>query len=361
MQMSQIERVLPALIMAGDSIEFISSPGTGKTAFSRRIPDIMKRATGRDYKLAEIFCPNVEYTDLAGLGYKKEIEHNGRKLSISDPTVPEWCRLSDGSFVWDHEYGVVVLEEIGQASAEVRKTLANLRLEGRINGWQLPPGWVVIALSNRSSDRSGVTKQYDHEINRRLEIHIDPDLAGTVEYAHEAGWHPLTISFMQQNPHIVFSDGVPDKQGPWCTARSLEKLDKVYRFMSDDPETLPMDAVANEVAAGWIGEAAAAQFIATARLANEMPSFKNIVSDPQRCRLPDAPDAQMLVAYKLAAMVDEDTFDPVMQYIDRMPKEFALSFLKGAVKRNKSLVNTGTFNTWALANTSLFNAVIDAR
>jgi hypothetical protein len=358
MQMTQLERVLPALIQAGNSIEIVAGPGTGKTALSRRIPAIMKKATGRDYRISEIFCPNVEYTDLAGLGYKKEIEHNGKTLSISDPTVPEWCRLSDGSFIWDHEFGIVVLEEIGQASAEVRKTLANLRLEGRINGWQLPPGWAVIALSNRSSDRSGVTKQYDHEINRRVEIHLDADLDGWVEWAHEAGMHPLLINFAQQNPHIVFSESVPDKQGPWCTPRSLEKLGDTFRFMSGDPETLPMDAVANEIAAGWIGEAASAQLVATIRLANEMPSFKDIIRDPGECRVPDAPDAQMLVAYKLAAMVDEDTFDPVMRYIDRMPKEFALSFLKGACKRNKDLVNTDTFSTWALANTSLFNAVI---
>ena len=60
----------------------------------------------------------------------------------------------------------------------------------------------------------------------------------------------------------------------------------------------------------------------------------------QEAKLPTKPDfPQMLVVFNLAHRVDTkgiEAGDP--KYIERMPKEFAVTFAKAACKRNHALV-----------------------
>ena len=42
----------------------------------------------------------------------------------------------------------------------------------------------------------------------------------------------LTIAFTEQNAQLVFTGGVPEKQGPWCTPRSLVKTDNYLQVLS---------------------------------------------------------------------------------------------------------------------------------
>lgn len=106
-----------------------------------------------------------------------------------------------------------------------------------------------------------------------------------------------------------------------------------------------------------IGSAAAAQFFSFVRLEREMPKFSEIVKSPKTVRLPDRPDAQMLVCYSLAHQVKEDTSEPVVEYVSRMPKEFAVTFAHCASKRDYKLAFTQAFQKWVKTNASLMAAI----
>lgn len=366
MKTQQFVSIIPQLLTTPSriSIELVSGPGWGKSAIVNSIPDIMYEHDGSEWKIAEIFCPNVEYPDLAGLNYKGEMTRaDGTVLSISDPTVPDWCILDDGSTIWDHEHGVVILEEIGQAGPEVRKTLANLRLQGRIGRWQIPDGWRVIALSNRATDRSGVTKQYDHEINRRIEIHLDADPKGWEVWANEAGIHPMLVAFAINNPEIVWADTVPEKQGPFCTPRSVEILNHALMPFVGDDGALPLNDVTLELANGTIGQAASHQFIATAKLWGELPKTDAIIRDPLgvHCPAETNPGAQALACYKLATEANGDNFDALMAYVGRMPSEYTVTFMRSACARNRRLTSTKAFIDFVTSNRDLVNAVVPTR
>jgi hypothetical protein len=114
------------------------------------------------------------------------------------------------------------------------------------------------------------------------------------------------------------------------------------------------------VASSLIGEAAAAQLAATIRLSHAMPKYQDIVTDPKGTKLPTAPDAQMLVVYELAGRVSEKEIDPVIQYVDRFPAEFSVTFAKAAVARDTDLINTQAFGAWCARNASLMSAVVNA-
>jgi hypothetical protein len=108
-----------------------------------------------------------------------------------------------------------------------------------------------------------------------------------------------------------------------------------------------------EEISGMIGAAAASQLMVFVRLDREMPSFESIVAKPMDAQLPRKPDAQMLVCYSLAHRVNPDNVTPVLKYVDRLPKEFGVTFANAACKRDYTLVKTPAVRDWAKSNAAL--------
>ena len=294
--------------------------------------------------------------DLIGYQFKGTLEWEGKQVTITDPTLPLWMvdRRGQPKPVWAYKRGVLLLDEFGQGEADTKRASAQLLLKKTVGPWFLGNGWGVIACSNRAEDRSGTTKSFDFIINRRVEFHITPDVGSWVEWATKAGHlMPLTIAYAVQNPHIVFSGKIPDKQGPYCTPRSLVMLDAMLQVAARDHNgVIPSDGGTIEMSQGMIGDAAHTYF-SFVRLQLEMPKLEDILRDPDKVKVPTAPDAQMLICYNLAHRVEEATAEPIIRYIDRFGKEFAVTFAKAACQRMPLLVITPAFVKWAKSNSSL--------
>ena len=94
-----------------------------------------------------------------------------------------------------------------------------------------------------------------------------------------------------QNPTLVFADEVPEKQGPWCTPRSLVMHDRIMQVKHNRLGVYPDDAKTIESAMGLIGPTAA-QYFAFVRLEQcETLGLESIVRDPQGAKLPTKPDS----------------------------------------------------------------------
>jgi hypothetical protein len=65
----------------------------------------------------------------------------------------------------------------------------------------------------------------------------------------------------------------------------------------------------------------------------------------------------MLSVYNLAHRVCEKTLDAVIVYIDRMGKEFAVTFAKSACQRDAKLVIHPSMRKWSSQNASLMAAL----
>ena len=362
MKFNELSEVMPKVLDTGVSVELISAPGRGKSEFVHDLIATNTARTGTRWGFATLFLATMTPSDL--LGYMVPgIDAKGRK--VSEFTMPPWMRTVDGGNVEDFERGILFLDEFGQGEADVKRASAELLLNRQLGPWALPKGWSVIAASNRANDRSGVTKSFDFVINRRLEIHIEDNLDAWVDWAASKGVDPLVIAFASQNPQIVFADSVPDKQGPWCTPRSLVMAAKVldqFRDVNADGSrgAFPMHEIAQKLTTGLIGEAATSQMFATIKLAANMPKFEDILANPGGVMVPDAPDARMLVAYQLAAKVtnDEKIIGPVTQYIQRFPSEFLALWVKAAVKYTPAIVSTKAVMDLYMKNASLFSAVL---
>lgn len=357
MDFLKLRKLLPSVLASGVSVELVSSPGLGKSEFVEQIRSDMEKATNQKWGFAKMFLATQTPPDLIGYQFKGERDFGAGTVAVTEPTLPLWMMTTDGKPVQAYERGILFLDEYGQGEADVKRASAELLLNKQIGPWKLPPGWSVIAASNRSSDRSGVTKSFDFVINRRLEVEVSPSVDAWTEWAMEHGIAPLTVAFANQNPHIVFEGKVPDKQGPWCTPRSLVMADNILQSLRGNGEDLPDGPETVELITGMIGAAASAQYFSFVRLEREMPKYEKIIASPDKVKVPEKPDAQMLVIYNLAHRVKVDELDAVITYIKRMPKEFSVTFARSACKLNPHLVASKAMNQWCADNASLMAAI----
>ena len=338
------------------SIELVSAPGLGKSDWMRELHQTMQQMTGEEWGFVSFMPANFTVPDLMGFLIPSKSESGEH---ISRFTTPNWMIDDTGRHINSYKRGIVFADEFGQGEQDVKRGMADLFLNGRVGPHRLHDGIVVVAASNRSSDRSGVTKSFDFIINRRLEIQITPDVASWEAWAHKAGVDPLFVAFANQNPEIVFSGVVPVKQGPFCTPRSLVACCDDLRAITPQGN-LPTDTRIIELISGRIGEAAAQQLVAFIRMGYELPTFDEIVSDPDGTRVPKKADAQMLSIYQLSSRVTEKTAAPVLTYVDRFPKEFAATFARSTCARLPELVMTDAFGEWCAKNATLVNMLNSA-
>lgn len=357
MKLSTVLNRMATWYTSGKSVYLKSAPGRGKTSVLSQAPVVLSAQLNKNIGLVIINGPLLTPADSIGYLVPKRVTGpDGVERVESLYTDPFWFRTREGKRLNEYDGGIIVVDEADKMDVDVKKVIGEAALSGRLGPHQLPEGWVVWMAGNRQKDRSGSTKELDHLINRRMEIDIDDDIESWNDWANQHGVSPLTRAFANQNVHIVFSDGVPEKQGPWCTPRSLVEADDHLRNLSGGT-SFPDDADTMEEVAGMIGEAAAGQFFAFVKLEREMPKFEDIVSDPAGTRIPEKPDAAMLICYNLAHRVEKVTASPVIEYVDRLPKEFGVIFAKAAVAKDPKIIIEPGFQKWVKENASLMAAI----
>lgn len=362
MNLSTVLRLSPAFYQSGKSLYLKSAPGRGKTSTIIAAVPHIARTLGKQLGLVVVNGPNLTPGDTIGFGVPKHsVTPDGNPVSEMVFTLPFFWRTDEGKLLTEYDGGIIFVDEADKMDVDIKKVMGEMALSGRCGTHTLPPGWVVWMAGNRSQDRSGSTKELDHLINRRFEIDITDDLQSWENWAIVNHVNPSVIAFAVNNPQIVFPEKLPEKQGPFCTPRSLVSTGELLVTMAGKQDSidvrLPTDTDAVEVAAAGIGQAAAAQLFATLRLEAELPAIESILKSPGSAKLPSKPDAQMLVCYKLASITDERNIEPIVTYVERLPADFAATYAKAAVTRKAMLAATPTIINWCKRNATLMGII----
>jgi hypothetical protein len=349
MNLTTLARELPFVYQSGKCLYLRSGPGRGKTTtIIDSIPNIAA-ATGKNLGISIISGPLLTPSDAVGYLVPTKVEDRIE----SKYTQPFWWVTSEGKRLEEYDGGVIFIDEADKMDIDVKKVVGEMALSGRCGPHKLPKGWVVWMAGNRAGDRSGSTKELDHLINRRDEIDITDDLASWETWCIKRGVHHTIVAFGVSNPHIVFPDGPPEKQGPFCTPRSLVEAGDLLVTLSGNATELRTDDTAVEFTAGMVGNAAAAQLFATIRLESETPKLETIIANPTGAKIPGAPDAQMLTCYKLASLATDATLAPIVTYMQRLPADFAVTFAKSLVTRIPAFGAKPPMIDWCIKNASL--------
>jgi MoxR-like ATPase len=359
---------LPIYFLSGDCYYFTSPPGLGKTTTVEQAPEVIKKKLGKHIGLVVINGGNLTPGDTVGFGIPKHTHSSApdgttAERSIMVFTNPFFWKTDatsideGGKFLDEYpDGGIIFIDEADKADVDIKKVLGEGAHSGRFGPHRLPPNWVVWMAGNTAEHRSGSTKELDHLINRRCQIEITGDLRSWVDWAEDNHVRGTTIIFASKNPQIVWPDELPKKQGPYCTPRSLVKADKYIQLLIQMGMPVDDNAALTEIS-GRIGPEACGQMMNFIRLENEIPDYADIIKDPMGVKVSDKPDAVMLVCYNLAHEVNAKDAEAVIKYINRLPKEFAATFARAAVKRDYKLAMAPAFHKWAMTNAHLMNEI----
>lgn len=344
---------------SGNTLCIHGPSGIGKTSVTEQFV----AAQGEPFFYSVLNGATANLADTIGFMVPHKVDYsgpNGEKVTVPHGhfTYPFYFmdrRTHMPAFMFQR--GVVVVEEWGQASPDVKRALATLVLEKRQGDHKLPKDFQIILLTNRTQDRSGVGKDFDFVINRRVDIEFKPELDPWVVWASDNGVDPLFIAFAARNPEIVFSGKHPEKQGPWCTPRSLVAASKTWQAMKhrnvdfDDDTSLVVQNLT-----GSLG-GTALQLMAFLKIGHQLPKLESIVKDPTGTHVPDQADAQMILTFELAHKATHENINALATYMKRLPKAFSVTFVKTATKRNQSLISTGAVKSWVIDNQQLLAAI----
>jgi len=321
------------------SIELVSGPGLGKSDGVGQTAQELAKEMNEPVGFNPFFLSTLEQPDVRGFGLPSK-DSDGS--AIMTYTAAPWMPRAGSP-----KHGIVFLDEFRQAGHDVQKPAAELLLNGRVGESKLPITWMVVAASNRETDRSGVQRELAFISNRRMEIKIQPDLESWVDWAEKRAIHWAAVAFAKTQPGLIFGDKVPDKAGPFTTPRSFVKMSHLIGELDMKMFT--------EAAAGLIGEGTAAQFVSFLRVVEQLPEFDEIVTNPEKCRLPDKdrPDAQYATMQMIAHRVDVNTAAPAFNYLKRMDKEFQVAGLKATLRRCPAVLQSKDFATWVKNNKDL--------
>lgn len=360
MNLNEVKQELRSYLDANVTLQLVSAPGLGKSETIRDAVAEFSRQDGFEWGLATVLAAAYTPPDVMGYLMPSTTKVTNAATGVEEEvltskfSMPPWLMSDEGKPMNSYKRGVVFFDEWDKIEPDTKRCLANVLLNGVAGQWMAHEGIGFITAANRSEDRSGSTKEYDFIINRRAELHIRPDVRSWEDWAVRNNVAPIGITFAVKNTDVVFSGKVPEKQGPYCTPRTLvmglkliaKHIDtRTGKLIGLDDEST--ETRINEKLTGLWGAAATNAFLVWTRMATEIPEFDDIVANPKgdddKVYVPSKPDAKMMCAYDLAHRVTLETASKVVDYALRLPKEFQLVFGTAAVKRNFRLLSSPAF------------------
>lgn len=236
------------------------------------------------------------------------------------------------------------LDEIGKASRPVQNAFLPIILEHRVGMRSLPKGSIVMGATNLGAEGVGDLFQA-HARNRVsfLEMRY-PTNEEWIEWAIDNNVDPSMLAWANENPQLFHSfKDVPNPADNPYIFHSKEQRKSFVTPRSMYLASIELDPVRRAKVgsynatlagvAGNIGVRAALDLMAFVQLADKMPAWAMIVSNPTGASIcENSPAAMCLTMFSCVAKVERATLDTVLVYIKRLPPEIQGMFVRQLLK-----------------------------
>lgn len=278
------------------------------------------------------------------------------RLAMRDPTDIKGFPMPDAEtktmkFYRDGELptegrGILFLDELVSATPATQACAMQLTLTGRIGDYVLPEGWSIVAAGNRETDRSVVYRMPSALSDRFIHIDFEPDVDDWAAWAFKNNISSNMISFIRFRRDML--NAFDPKARSFPTSRSWTIVDREISNSNLDSDT------EFELVKGKVGEAAAGEYIAFVKLIRDMPSLDKILMDPEGQPVPTEKLSVMhALATGLVMRTEKNNFDRVMLYVNRMPTEFQVVYVKDSVRRDDKVCDTKAFQKWVIEHSDV--------
>ena len=290
---AQLQQIVPLVLNAPDKqpIGLIGSVGIAKTqSFKGWFRDMYAEHVGvsaDQLGFIQERVANRDSAEIAGVALPSK-DANGD--IITQFTKPPLITKIEQTKC---EYGIILFDELMQATADVQKVLADVLdpAERTLAGWAIPDGWIVCFTGNRTADKSGASRMLSHLLNRCAVFELQFDIKGWADWAADNGVNPLAIDCaLAYADDGFFADCVPTEDGPFCTPRSLVRAAQHLTAFTESAEFdgIDLPSYVESLLAANIGDRAAGMLTRHIAMADQVPSAIDIFADPTGVNVPDS-------------------------------------------------------------------------
>lgn len=307
-----------------------SSPGIGKSSIYKQIADMYK------LKLIDIRLSQADPSDLNGFPVINEEKTKSGYVPMN--TFPiEGDPIPEGYDGW-----LLLFDEFNSAAQSVIAAAYKIVLDREIGQFKLHPNVAIGCAGNLMTDKAIVNKIGTAMQSRLIHFEVRIDAPSWITWAEDNNIdHRVTayIRFKEENLH-KFDPNHNDKT--FATPRTWEFTSKLIK----DMEEIPLDKL--PLLAGTIGEGIAREFLAYTQIYQDLPSLHDLINKGDTIKVPTEPSVLYAITGFLGSNINKDNVEQLMVFINRLPKEFQVITLKGAIRKDVSIYSQGTaIREWA--------------
>lgn len=260
---------------------------------------------------------------------------------------------------------IVMFDEFGKANPSVKNAVLPMLIERRIGNRKFHPETIVLATTNLGAENVGDLFK-PHERNRMTFVRMaKPSADEWIAWGVNNDLAPEVLAWVNQNPTCFASfDEVssPDENHYIYHPKSPRLAFVTHRSMAQasnlvkQREILGEDSLTHALI-GTIGSAAAMDMMSFVRMANELPSRKDILERPDTTPVPKSPAAIIMLCVQSIGWLTPDTVDAWMTYMGRFPMKEASALWCSLVLRAKKIQTVATnksFTKFVIENGYLF-------
>jgi hypothetical protein len=341
-----MHETLKKLMIAGERVLLVGKPGCAKSA---RVEYVAKETGRRLVVMRASLSERIDFggalvPDMAaGITRALPMEVLRDLQTTTEPTL-------------------FFVDDVGQAPIDVQAALMKLFDPG-----ELSPSVLIWGATNRPGDKAGVSALCE-PLRSRFSLAFgiaspgDEEKAadgatfinswkeeaeGWCEWAMDSDAPAEVVAWHRSTSGAKLYNWKPaaDPAQRFADFRSWATVIRLWKAGCRDLHTV----------SAAIGKAAAAEFLAFARLADELPTPDQVWLDPKGAPVPQDPSALYLSATMLAGAVSPQHAGQFCQYIDRMPRVFGALAGKDAYRRlGAKLSGNKHWCAWFMKNQELF-------
>lgn len=319
---------------------FVGSPGIGKTQV------VYQYAESRELEVIELNGSAMSPTD-----YVAYVPERDTRL-LAEYLHENLARCCDPEFS-----GILFIDEIHQMHPEVQKPLSKTINQRLVGSRTLSPNCMIVTAGNRLIDKSGANRLLAMIANRLETYPVAVDNDALIDLFVERGYPDIGVGYIAARPYVEEEDFQPHEPA-FFTPRSYERtlIKLTERRKENAGAMLSLTSLAASVGVGR-----ARDFVSFYELIDKMPTMKEIVADPDKCRVPGKLDEQCAVSCMLSVGSNTETFLPVSLYMQRFPVSLQILFLKLALRRTDSECRTYPgFTKWVM-KPEVRSAILDKK
>lgn len=291
-----------------------SSPGLGKSAAVRQL------AKRFNLKLIDVRLAEEDPTCLSGFPTVVD----GRSTYAPPLRFP----LQSDPIPEGYSGFLLFFDEINSAPRSVVSAAYKIVLDRMIGQEHLHDKVRIIAAGNLSTDNAIVNEMGTAMRSRMVHIHVTTHAENWLDYAAKDGFDTRVVSYLNYQSSKINNfrgfEGSSDET--FACERTWEFVSKILKANYPD-ETKPVPADVAPLLAGTVGSTAY-EFVTYTEAFKDLPTIQQVLANPCGCALPVAPAVRYLMTGMLVGNTTMDNADKIATYVDRLPKEFAMVFIK---------------------------------